>query len=217
MQRVAKLFVTKSVFAAFVIGTFGVWTGEFPLLPRHLSLAATFTIGIPGFVLALAPGRAPVEQQRLPPTGARFSMPAGIVTGAATLAAYLAVADVRGHSLEDGRTAAMTVFVAVGLYLLLVLDADRMQESRATPAVVALAAALGGAYLPVLGSEQLRSFFALTVPGIWVLVVVVGVSLLAFVALSWLRLSPYRGARPEKSGSDPDFSASRRSGSQRKQ
>ena len=58
VQRVAKLFVTKSVFAAFVIATFGLWTAEFPLLPRHLSLAATFTVGVPGFLLALAPGVA---------------------------------------------------------------------------------------------------------------------------------------------------------------
>ena len=55
VQRVAKLFMTKSVFAAFVLATFGLWTGEFPLLPRHLSLAAAFTVGVPGFVLALAP------------------------------------------------------------------------------------------------------------------------------------------------------------------
>ena len=58
VQRVAKLFVTKSVFAAVVIATFGLLTSDFPLLPRHLSLAAVFTVGIPGFLLALAPAGA---------------------------------------------------------------------------------------------------------------------------------------------------------------
>ena len=193
VQRVAKLFVTKSVFAAFVIATFGFWTGEFPLLPRHLSLAATFTIGIPGFVLALGPGSAAAEQHGFLRRVLGFSLPAGVVTGAATLAAYLAVSDVRGHSLEDGRTAAVTVFVAVGLYLLLVLDADRMQESRRyAGVVVALAAALGGAYLAVLGSEPARSFFALTVPGLWAVTVIVVAPVAAFWALGKLGLSPYR-------------------------
>jgi cation-transporting ATPase E len=193
VQRVAKLFVTKSVFAAFVIATFGLWTGEFPLLPRHLSLAATFTVGIPGFVLALAPGAAPVEQAGFIQRVLRFAVPAGIVTGAATLSAYLAVADARGQSLEDGRTAAVTVFVAVGLYLLLVLDADRMQESRRyAGVVVALAATLGAAYLAVLGSKAARSFFDLTVPGLWAVIVIVVVTVAAFWALGRIGLSPYR-------------------------
>jgi cation-transporting P-type ATPase E len=193
VQRVAKLFVTKSVFAAFVIATFGFWTGEFPLLPRHLSLAATFTIGIPGFVLALGPGTVAAEQHGFLRRVLGFSLPAGVVTGAATLAAYLAVSDVRGQSLEDGRTAAVTVFVAVGLYLLLVLDADRMQESRRyAGVVVALAASLGGAYLAVLGSEPARSFFALTVPGIWAVTVIVAVTVAAFWGLGKVGLSPYR-------------------------
>ncbi len=193
VQRVAKLFVTKSVFAAFVIATFGLWTGEFPLLPRHLSLAATFTVGIPGFVLALAPGAEPVEQEGFIRRVLRFAVPAGIVTGAATLAAYLAVTEANGQSLEDGRTAAMTVFVAVGLYLLLVLDADRMQESRRyAGVVVALAATLGGAYLAVLGSKAARSFFDLTVPGPWELIVIVVVSVAAFWTLGRIGLSPYR-------------------------
>ncbi|MDX6495684.1 MAG: cation-transporting P-type ATPase [Gaiellales bacterium] len=193
VQRVAKLFVTKSVFAAFVIATFGFWTGEFPLLPRHLSLAATFTIGIPGFVLALGPGTSAAEQHGFLRRVLGFSLPAGVVTGAATLAAYLAVSDVRGQSLEDGRTAAVTVFVAVGLYLLLVLDADRMQESRRyAGVVVALAASLGGAYLAVLGSEPARSFFALTVPGLWAVTVIVVVTVAAFWGLGKVGLSPYR-------------------------
>ncbi len=193
VQRVAKLFVTKSVFAAFVIATFGLWTGEFPLLPRHLSLAATFTVGIPGFVLALAPGSATSETGGFLRRVLRFSLPAGGVIGAATLLAYLAVSHVRGQSLEGGRTAAVTVFIAVGLYLLLVLEADRMQQSRRyAGVVVVLAAALGGTYLAVLGSAAARSFFALTVPGVWGLLVIVAATIAAFWLLGRLGLSPYR-------------------------
>jgi cation-transporting ATPase E len=191
VQRVAKLFVTKSVFAAFVIATFGLWTGEFPLLPRHLSLAATFTVGVPGFVLALGPASGPPETGGFVRRVLRFALPAGAVMGAATLVAYLAVGDVRGHTDSEGRTAAVTVYVAIGLYLLLVLDAERMQRSRRY-------AALGAAYLIVLGTPALREFFALTLPGFWAVIVMVGCGVGAVWALGRLGLSPYRGsALPE--------------------
>ena len=55
IRRVAKLFVVKSAFAATLILTIGVSGAAYPLLPRHLSLAAAFTVGIPAFVLAVAP------------------------------------------------------------------------------------------------------------------------------------------------------------------
>ena len=38
LQRVTKLFVTKSVFAAFVIVAIGITPAEYPLLPRHLTI-----------------------------------------------------------------------------------------------------------------------------------------------------------------------------------
>jgi cation-transporting P-type ATPase E len=133
----------------------------------------------------------------------RFALPAGAVMGAATLIAYLAVDDVRGHTDTEARTAAVTVYVAIGLYLLLVLDAERMQRSRRYAAmVVALAASLGAGYLIVLGTPALRSFFALTVPGFWAVLVMVVCGVGAVWALSRLGLSPYRGSsRPEPASS----------------
>ena len=59
LQRVTKLYVTKSAFAAFLILTIGTSSDAYPLLPRHLSLAASLTIGIPTFFLALAPSSGP--------------------------------------------------------------------------------------------------------------------------------------------------------------
>ncbi len=55
LQRVAKLFVTKSVFAVVLILSIGLTPIAYPLLPRHLTIAAAITIGIPAFFLALAP------------------------------------------------------------------------------------------------------------------------------------------------------------------
>ena len=66
LQRVAKLFVTKSAFAAFLILSIGLTPTAYPLLPRHLTLAAALTIGIPGFFLALAPSAGAVQLARVP-------------------------------------------------------------------------------------------------------------------------------------------------------
>jgi hypothetical protein len=85
------------------------------------------------------------------------------------------------------------VFIAVGLYLLLVLDAERMQASRRYAAtVVVMAASLGGSFLAMLGSASLRNFFALTVPGLWAVIVIASTSVAALWLLGRLGLSPYR-------------------------
>ncbi len=65
IERVSNLFLTKTVYSvllAFLIGLTGVLSQIFhfepipyPFLPRHVTIAAWFTIGIPAFVLSLAP------------------------------------------------------------------------------------------------------------------------------------------------------------------
>ena len=69
IQRVTKLFVTKSVFAAFLIVAIGITPADYPLLPRHLTLVGALTVGIPAFFLALAPSDGPVAHRRLPARG----------------------------------------------------------------------------------------------------------------------------------------------------
>ncbi len=81
LQRVTKLFVTKSVFAAFIILTVGLTPESYPLLPRHVSLAAALTIGVPGFFLALAPSAGPWRQPAFLREVARFALPGGGADG----------------------------------------------------------------------------------------------------------------------------------------
>ena len=69
IQRVTKLFVTKSVFAAFLIVAIGITPAEYPLLPRHLTIVGTLTVGIPAFFLALAPSDGAVAHRRVSPRG----------------------------------------------------------------------------------------------------------------------------------------------------
>ena len=89
LQRVTKLYVTKSAFAAFLILTIGMSSDAYPLLPRHLSLAASLTIGIPTFFLALAPSSGPWQPGRFVREVARFAVPAGVMIGTGVVAGYL--------------------------------------------------------------------------------------------------------------------------------
>ena len=56
IERVAGLFVTKTVYAAVLAIVVGLSGVPFPFFPRHLTIVSTLTIGIPGFFLALAAG-----------------------------------------------------------------------------------------------------------------------------------------------------------------
>ena len=81
IQRVASLFITKSVFAAVVGLAIAIPTGVYPLLPRQFTVASTVTIGIPAFVLALAPSSGLWRPENFLKTVARFAIPAGIAIG----------------------------------------------------------------------------------------------------------------------------------------
>jgi cation-transporting ATPase E len=204
VQRVARLFVTKTVFAACVILAFGLTTAGFPLLPRHLTLAATVTVGIPGFVIALIPAEERPEPGSFLRRVARFAIPAGSVTAAAVLAAYLLERAVRVRSITDARTAAVTVFVALGLYLLFVLDAERVSASRAYAlGIASLVGALAAAYLGTLSAEPSRDFFALAKPDLLDALIIVLATVAGIRLMAWAGLSPYPHPPQEKAPEPP--------------
>ncbi len=96
VQRVARLFVTKSVFAAVMIIAFAGVGFDYPFLPRQLSLAATLTIGVPAFFLALAPSTGPWRPDGLVREIARFAVPAGLALALGVLVSYLLAIHVVG-------------------------------------------------------------------------------------------------------------------------
>jgi magnesium-transporting ATPase (P-type) len=167
MHRVAKLFVTKSVFAAFLILSVGLTPTAYPLLPRHLTLAATLTIGIPGFFLALGPSSGRYSARGFLRDLGRFAIPAGTAAGLGVASSYLFALNVLGLDLLDAQTVATTALVLVGLYLILALEAAGPVRGTA---IVILTAALLATYLVILILPGTRSFFALSAPHISVLV-----------------------------------------------
>jgi magnesium-transporting ATPase (P-type) len=162
LQRVAKLYVTKSAIAAFLILTIGIGSDAYPLLPRHLSLAATLTIGIPTFFLALAPSSGPWQPGRFVREIARFAVPAGVMIGTGVVAGYLFAMHDLDLSVGDSRTVALTTLVVCGLYLVLALEAA---GSRTRSAIVGgMCAVMGALYVLALAIPATRTFFELTVP-----------------------------------------------------
>jgi cation-transporting ATPase E len=162
LQRVTKLFVAKSVFAAFLILAIGLTPTEYPLLPRHLTLAAALTVGIPAFFLALAPSEGAWQPRRFLREVGRFAVPAGVAAGMGVLVSYLVTLNVFDLGLDDARTAATTTLVVVGLYLVLALEATGGERTKW---IGLLCLGLLTMYVVVLAWPGVRSFFELVAPG----------------------------------------------------
>jgi P-type E1-E2 ATPase len=166
IHRLGRLYVTKTVYAAALIVLVAVPGWAFPFLPRQLTLAAFLTIGIPSFVLALAPSDGPLYRGRLLRALAAFAVPAGLAIAAASLASFFLVDTVFGGSLEAGRTAATTTLVVLGLCFILLLERGPGREHIAIQSyMLALVAALGALYALALAVPVVRNFFDMTPMG----------------------------------------------------
>jgi cation-transporting P-type ATPase E len=192
LQRVAKLYVTKSSFAAFLILLIGTTSTAYPLLPRHFSLAATITIGIPTFFLALAPSSGPWRSPGFARDVTRFAVPAGTLIGVGVLASYLFSLHALALPLIEARTVAITVLIILGLYLILVLEATGLR--RRTVVSVAVAA-LGAVYVVALAIPGVRGFFDLAAPDLTIAATAICGSLLSLFALYLSGFTPGAAAQ----------------------
>ncbi len=157
VQRVARLFVTKSVFAALLILAFAVFGHDYPYLPRQLSLAATLTVGVPGFFLALAPSSGPWRPEDFVKGIARFAVPAGFALALGVSAAYATSLDLFDQSTAEARTVATSTLVGIGLGFVVALESGERRRLA-----WGIAALMGVSYVAVLVIPGMRNFFALT-------------------------------------------------------
>jgi P-type E1-E2 ATPase len=182
LQRVTKLFVTKSAFAAFLILTVGITEQEYPVLPRHLTLVATITIGVPAFFLALAPSSGPWKSPGFLRDVASFAIPAGTAAGLGVAASYLFALEVLNQNLVHARTVSVTVLTIVGLYFVLVLESS--SQKRRETWVTVLCLVLFALYCLCLAFSGTRSFFELAVPNAAVILCSLGGSAIAIAGLA---------------------------------
>jgi magnesium-transporting ATPase (P-type) len=160
IHRLGRLYLTKTVYAAALILLVAVPGFAFPFLPRHLTLAAFLTIGIPSFVLALAPSDGPLYRGRLLRALAAFAVPAGLATALGSILSFFLVDTVFGGSLEAGRTAATTTLIVLGLAFVLLLERGPGREHIAIQSyMLAMVVGLAGLYAGILAIVPLREFF----------------------------------------------------------
>ena len=162
IHRLGRLYLTKTVYAATLILLVAVPGFTFPFLPRHLTVAAFLTIGIPSFVLALMPSDGPLYRGRLLRALAAFAVPAGLATAIGSILSFFLVDTVAGASLEAGRTAATTTLIVLGLCFILLLERGPGREHIAIQSnMLAMVAALGAVFAGILAIAPLRDFFGL--------------------------------------------------------
>ena len=147
IHRLGRLYLTKSVYAGFLILLAAIFGFTFPFLPRQLTVAALLTIGIPSFVLALAPSEGPLYRGRLLRALAAFAFPAGIAMGIASLLSFFFVDSIFGGTLDEGRTAATTTLIVLGLCFILLLERGPGREHITIQSyMLAMVAALGALF-----------------------------------------------------------------------
>lgn len=132
IERVANLFLTKTVYSVLLALFVGIecllsrFLDADPLLypfqPIHVTIAAWFTIGIPSFILSLAPNneRAHSGFVRRVLTSA---LPSGLIVGAATFASYLLAYHGRHATFveqDQASTAALITLLVSALWVLAV-------------------------------------------------------------------------------------------------
>jgi cation-transporting P-type ATPase E len=161
IQRVARLFIAKATFTAFLLITVALTTGVFPLLPRQFTLTSSVTIGVPAFFLALAPSSGAWRPDGFLRAVARFSLPAGLAAGIGILVAYLLARHADGATLEQARTVATGTVVTAGLSIVIALEDE---PGRRRYAVIGLCALMAIAFVVVYAVPAGRHFFDLVSP-----------------------------------------------------
>ena len=110
IERVANLFLTKTVYSVLIALLVGIWQLPFPLQPIHVTITGWFTIGVPAFLLSLAP-----NHERARPGFARrvlqLALPSGVVVAICTFTTYLLCRPPVGSG-EALRTQASTASLA---------------------------------------------------------------------------------------------------------
>ena len=193
IERVSNLFLTKTVYSvllAMLVGLAGLGSklfGSDPLLfpfqPIHVTIAAWFTIGIPAFVLSLAPNRERAHSGfvRRVMTSA---LPSGLIVGLATFTSYLLAYQGQDASLTEQTQASTAALITLLVSALWVLAVVARPYEWWRIALVALSAL---AYVVIFSIPFARKTFMLdpsnadvTVPAL-----VIGLVGAALIELSW--------------------------------
>ncbi|WP_422744860.1 cation-translocating P-type ATPase [Mycobacterium sp. WMMD1722] len=195
IERVSNLFLTKTVYSvllAVLVGlaglgskVFGSAFGDpllFPFQPIHVTIAAWFTIGIPAFILSLAP-----NNERAQPGFVRrvmtAALPSGLVVGAATFVSYLVAYQGRAASETEqtqASTAALITLLVTAIWVLAVVARPYEWWRIALVAVSALA------YLAIFSLPAAQRLFILDPTNARLTSIALGIGVLGAVLIEAL-------------------------------
>lgn len=189
MERVASLFLVKTVYSALI--SLGVVLTQipYPYLPRHITYIGALTIGMPAFILALAPN----TRRYIPGFLKRvvtFALPGGIATALSVLLAAWVLPPVMGWNVTGDaadlsalRATSAIILFAMGVFVLARV-ARPLNGWRGVLVAVFAAAGVIGAFVPFVAN-----FFALILPtGATVVATLIALagSALIFALCLWL-------------------------------
>ncbi|MEJ6019835.1 HAD-IC family P-type ATPase [Corynebacterium sp. H113] len=124
IERVANLFLTKTIYSVVLALAVGLIGYEYPFQPIHVTVTGWFTIGIPAFILSLAP-----NHERARPGFAtrvfRLALPAGLVVGLFTFGFWLWVYPGAGGAdsvVGPAATATLVVLIMTAFWVLAVVS-----------------------------------------------------------------------------------------------
>ncbi|MEN9608504.1 MAG: hypothetical protein RLZZ06_435 [Actinomycetota bacterium] len=162
IERVSKLFLTKTTWALLLALSFGVLAWKFPFLPRQLSGIDSFTIGLPAFALALLPNPRRYEPGFLK-RALSFTIPAGFAVALCVIALRL-VTNAQGWSVEEAQTGTMITMSVTGIWVL---------STLARP----------------LNGVKLGIFVGMFAVGVAIFTLPLATAYFGFVALTWTQLT----------------------------
>ncbi|NTU88525.1 MAG: HAD-IC family P-type ATPase [Actinobacteria bacterium] len=185
-ERVANLFLVKTIWAVAFALLFGFLAQPYPFLPRQITLVGSLTIGIPAFFLALAPN-ARRYQSGFVRRVVRFAIPVGIIVAITVFAVYT-IGRNTGMSLEETRTACTIALMLLGSCVIVVLEYP-LRGWR-----LALVASILAAMVLVYSIPFTRGFFALTLLPLPEILQVIGVTAVgcALLLVFGMRMRPSR-------------------------
>ncbi len=116
IQRSASLFLVKNIFSLLLALFSAVLAITYPLEPSQVSLISMFTIGLPGFLLALEPNRERIKGHFIRNV-LRKALPAGL-TDVVAVGALVICGQAFSLPKEDVATASTMLLAVVGFMIL---------------------------------------------------------------------------------------------------
>ena len=204
--RLSKLFIAKSLYAYLIIVATNMLGLDFPFLPRHGSLTALLTLGIPAIFISIS----------IPPPDAgrdftrnvlKWALPASLALAAAAIIVHLLTEGLLNRNIAEARTLVSLTMGITGLFFMVeVLGFQGASWRSLTRPVLTsfLGILLVAGFLLTIYTPSLRSFFDFTEvkTGDWVIVLTaVAGALVAQYLLSryWQPFIDFLTAKPRAS------------------